>query len=103
MDEPKTFTHPFGQADKAKEAKPVNKTEAVRKADEDTDKKSTSNVNEDVWAEAERSARDKGAISGEVNDGNRHYIQEQYDQMIQNDKNLKAWAGKDSEILGDAK
>lgn len=66
----------------------------------ETSKESDTKVDKDVWAEAEHRARNMGGFAGISEEGKKKLTQEQYDQMLENDKNLKKWAG-DSPILGD--
>lgn len=57
-------------------------------------------VNKEVWEAAEHAAVNMGGFSGVDQAGKDRLIRKQYDQMVQNDKTTKEWAGKDG-ILGD--
>lgn len=60
-----------------------------------------SGVDKDLWAEAEASALGlNGGFSGVSPEGRKAQIQEQYDKMVESDKQTKQWAGG-SGILGD--
>lgn len=63
--------------------------------------KTDSKVNKGLWAEAEHAALNQtGGFSGATKEGRKIAIQEKYDQMVENDKELRKWAG-DGGILGD--
>lgn len=58
-------------------------------------------VEKDVWAAAEESALGlHGGFSGVGEEGKQRLIQEQYDKMVESDKQTKEWAAG-SPILGD--
>lgn len=59
-----------------------------------------SGTNKDLWAEAERQWQNQGGGAGVDPTQSQVAIQERYDQMIDNDKATKKWAGKDG-VLGD--
>lgn len=61
-----------------------------------------SKVNKEVWAQAEHSVLNKSGLHGVNAEGRKAQIQAEYDQMIENDKRTKEWAG-DGAILGDTK
>lgn len=75
-------------------AKP--QTETTGKKDEGVPK----NVNKELWAQAESNALNGGGFAGMDEKAKTALIREQYDQMVENDKKTKAWAG-DGGILGD--
>lgn len=61
-------------------------------------------ADKNVWAEAERAALGvSGGFSGVGEEGRRTQIQKHYDQMVENDKKDKAWAGdgKENGVLGE--
>lgn len=60
-----------------------------------------SGTDKDVWAEAEASALGlNGGFAGVGPEGRKNQIQEQYDKMVESDKQTKEWAAG-SGILGD--
>ena len=60
-----------------------------------------SGTDKDVWAEAEASALGlNGGFAGVSPEGRKQQIQEQYDKMVESDKQTKEWAAG-SGILGD--
>lgn len=59
-----------------------------------------SGADKDLWSEAERQWRNQGGGAGVDTEAKQAAIQDRYDQMVENDKSLKKWAGEDG-ILGD--
>lgn len=58
-------------------------------------------ADKDLWAQAENSAIGlNGGFGGVGREGRERQIQEQYDKMVESDKQTKEWAGG-SGILGD--
>lgn len=60
--------------------------------------------NQELWAAAEQSALGAtGGFSGSSTEGRQTLIRQHYDQMVENDKATRKWAGDDSKngILGD--
>lgn len=73
----------------------------AKQAEDSKKTKAPGSVNKDVWAEAEASiVSTTGGFAGVSEEGKKNLIQAEYDQMVENDKKLKEWAG-DSPILGD--
>lgn len=76
---------------------------------ESSDSSVPKDVNKDVWEQAAHVAEDKGGLSGVDKKGRNALIRVQYDQMIENDRATKDWAGvnKDTKaentVLGDVK
>lgn len=61
-----------------------------------------------LWQEAERAATNMGGFSGIDKEGRQKLIQEQYDKMVESDKQTKRWAYGSEKvveggILGDIK
>lgn len=69
-----------------------------------TQTKAPSGVKKELWAEAERIVTNfSGGMHGVSDEGKTAQVQKQYDQMIENDKKDKEWAGdgKETGVLGD--
>lgn len=65
------------------------------------DKTGKDSIDKEVWAQARHSAANQtGGFAGVGPEGQQAQIQKHYDQLVENDKNLKKWAG-DTGILGD--
>lgn len=75
---------------------PIQRTDPARSGVE-----APKGTNKEVWAEAEASAIGlNGGFAGIGTEGRKAQIQEQYDKMVESDKQTKEWAGG-SGILGD--
>lgn len=94
------FTKPFRPAEGSKEQTALNVESGKRSKEQNPD------VNEGLWAQAEHAASNISGTSGVSKEGKRIQAQAMYDQMIENDKALKKWAGGETgpgSILGDTK
>lgn len=119
-----TINHPFGKPEEARKVED-NKTPAQEKEEAktgrpvgapvgdsaDTKTETTkeapasrttapSGKNKEVWAQAEANVLGSGGFAGLDNNARTKLVQERYDQMVENDKQTKKWAG-DSNLLGD--
>lgn len=67
-----------------------------------TSTKAPSGADKDVWAQAEANALNGGGFAGLDKEARTKLVQEQYDQMVENDKQTKKWAGGTGDtVLGD--
>jgi hypothetical protein len=92
--------HGVGDSAKPHDDRPKAKTVAVKSEDEDTGV--PKNVNKEVWAQAEHAALNQGGLNGVDEQGRNKLIRSKYDQMIENDRATKKWAGENG-VLGDVK
>lgn len=92
-------TTPFGSDREDKSSTPSKSDETARDSasvapDEKVD--APSKVDKGVWEQAEAAWRNQsGGGHGVSEEGKKDQIQKFYDQMVENDKQTKAWEGKE--------
>lgn len=102
-----TNVQPFGKPEETKKSEgntaQEKKESAQANEPKGNDSSMPSGVNKDVWAQAESAVMNKnGGMAGVGPEGRKAQIQEQYDQIVENNKQTERWAG-DSNLLGDKK